>query len=127
VFDGDNLGFDHGPGAGSAGVPAADPGHDRGHGVDLQLLEAVLLLFEDILQVMLANAKAARNFHGRKPMSPTPRIRELRDLTRGRSAVVHEQTRAMHYIHDSCLLPLSVHELPLQGEREEIRNLTLVL
>jgi transposase len=72
-------------------------------------------VFEDSLPVMLVNAKAARNIPGRKTdvsdaawlaqlgahgllrasFVPPPPIRELRDLTRARSSVVHERTRCI--------------------------------
>lgn len=72
-------------------------------------------VFEDALPVMLVNAKAARNIPGRKTdvsdaswlaqlgahgllrasFVPPPPIRELRDLTRARSAVVHERIRCI--------------------------------
>lgn len=70
-------------------------------------------VFEDTLPVVLVNAKAARNIPGRKTdvsdatwlaqlgahgllrpsFVPPPPIRELRDLTRARSTVVHEHGR----------------------------------
>jgi transposase len=72
-------------------------------------------VFEDTLPVMLVNARAARNIPGRKTdvsdaawlaqlgahgllrasFVPPPPIRELRDLTRARSAVVGERTRCI--------------------------------
>ena len=70
-------------------------------------------VFEGTLPVVLVNAKAARNIPGRKTdvsdaawlaqlgahgllrasLMPPPPIRELRDLTRARSTVVHEHGR----------------------------------
>jgi transposase len=70
-------------------------------------------LFEDVLPVMLVNAKAARNIPGRKTdvsdaawlaqlgahgllrpcFVPPPPIRELRDLTRARTIATQDRTR----------------------------------
>lgn len=73
-------------------------------------------LFEDVLPVMLVNAKAARNIPGRKTdvsdaawlaqlgahgllracfVPPEP-IRELRDLTRARTVATQDRTREIH-------------------------------
>lgn len=73
-------------------------------------------LFEDVLPVMLVNAKAARNIPGRKTdvsdaawlaqlgahgllrpcfVPPEP-VRELRDLTRARTVATQDRTREIH-------------------------------
>jgi transposase len=73
-------------------------------------------LFEDVLPVMLVNAKAARNIPGRKTdvsdaawlaqigahgllracFVPPPPVRELRDLTRARTIAIQDRTREIH-------------------------------
>jgi transposase len=95
-------------------------------------------LFEDTLPVMLVNAKAARNIPGRKTdvsdaawlahlaahgllrasfVRPEP-IRELRDLTRGRTTAVRDRTREIQRLEkflESSGIKLSATVTNLMG------------
>lgn len=95
-------------------------------------------LFEDVLPVMLVNAKAARNIPGRKTdvsdaawlaqlgahgllracfVPPEP-IRELRDLTRARSIAVQDRTREVQRLEkflESSGIKLSASVSDLMG------------
>ena len=95
-------------------------------------------LFEDVLPVMLVNAKAARNIPGRKTdvsdaswlaqlgahgllrpcFVPPPPIRVLRDLTRARTIATNDRTREVHRLEkflESTGIKLSDYVSELMG------------
>lgn len=95
-------------------------------------------LFEDVLPVMLVNAKAARNIPGRKTdvsdaswlaqlaahgllrpcFVPPPPIRELRDLTRARTSAAYDRTREIQRLDkflESTGIKLSDYVSDLMG------------
>jgi transposase len=113
--DGDDLGIDDPPDPGPARAPGSRAGHLRGYGSTSDYWKPFYYLLEDLfgVEVMLVNARHVKNLPGRKTdvadatwlahlgahglvrgsfVPPAP-IRQLRDLTRTRTAVTRARGR----------------------------------